>query len=261
MIELLRKKEPLAHLLVHDMVKAVSANSTLVLGASPLCADNPDEVEEMTGRSDLVYGNLGSNTRDRLKSIKIAAEDAMKRGIPFLLDVSGTAASAHRRSYVYDLAKEGKITILKGNASEIIALYKDENTARGVDSETESKEAVEAGIHLTEKTAEIVCITGKTDYITDGKRGTVLKGGSSDMPKVTGTGCIGSLLTGLFSTVELYEGAVYGMGVNAVCGEKAIRSLREKGLGIGFYYAAFISALEELKEEDLADLEREEFNV
>lgn len=261
MIELLRKKKPLAHLLVHDMVKAVSANSTLVLGASPFCADNPDEVEEMTGKSDLVYGNLGSNTRDRLKSIKVAAADAMKRGVPFILDVSGAAASAYRRAYVQDLAKEGKITILKGNASEIIALYKDENTARGVDSEVESKEAIEAGIRLAGEIAEIVCITGKTDYITDGKRVTVLKGGSFEMPKVTGTGCIGSLLTGLFSTVELYEGAVYGMGVNAVCGEKAIRKVREKGLGIGFYYSAFVSALEELKEEDLAALEREEFNV
>lgn len=261
MIDRLREKRPLAHLLVHDMVKAVSANSSLVLGASPFCADNPDEVAEMTGKADLVYGNLGSNTKDRLLSIKIAVKDAMERKIPFILDVSGVAASSYRREFVYELAKLGKISILKGNASEIISLAKDQNTARGVDSEYEGEEAVNAGVRLAKEMAGIVCISGETDYITDGERVTVLKGGSYEMPKVTGTGCIGTLLTGLFSTVELYEGAVYGMGVNAVCGEKAIKKLRENKMGIGFYYSAFVSVLEELEEKDLEGLIREDYNV
>lgn len=261
MIELLRERKSLVHLFIHDIVKSVCANSALVLGASPLCADNPEEIEELMSQVDVIYGNLGSNTKDRIQSMIIARDISIKRGIPFVLDCAGVAASSKRREIVYRLSKDFPISILKGNASEILALAKNENTARGVDTEIESTEIVKEARTLVSNLAEVICISGKTDLIIDRERMTKVDAGHPDMAKVTGTGCIGSLLVALFASIDLYKGAVNGMCVNAICGERAIEALKERGLGIGFYYCAFITELERIKDEDIRSLNLEETYV
>ncbi len=246
MTEQLIEKNPLIHLLMHDMVKDVCVNACLIAGASPLAADNPDEVAELTKGADVVYGNLGAQTKDRMRAMAISREAAAERGAPFVLDVSGVAASAARRSQVEMLSAAGKIDIVKGNQSEIYALAYGKDTARGVDSDhyTEAQMMDAAG-RLTIKTANVVVVTGEVDLITDGKIGERVRAGHPHMRMVTGTGCIASVLCALYASIDSFHGAVTGMRLSGAVGAETIRRVRAS-FGIGFYYPVFLSVLEEV---------------
>lgn len=245
MINTIQEKKPLIHFLMHDMVKAVCANACLLLGASPLAAENPEEVEELTRNADAVYGNLGSQTRDRMRAMQIAREAAHRRKAPFVLDVSGVAASASRRRQVDELRAIGKIDVLKGNQSEILALADAQNTARGVDAEvSDLSRALAAAVQLTQTMAEVVVVSGAVDLITDGKRVIRVSAGHRDLRKVTGTGCISSLLCAVFATQDPFLGAAFGMRLHGATGAETLRRLQRTRLGIGFYYPMFLSVLE-----------------
>ena len=55
--------------------------------------------------------------------------------------------------------------VIRGNASEIMALAGAAGTTRGVDSTAESSEAVELGKQLALDLRTIVAISGKVDYV------------------------------------------------------------------------------------------------
>ena len=246
MTDELIKKNPLIHLLMHDMVKEVCVNACLIAGAKALAADNPDEVAELTKAADVVYGNLGSQTKDRMQAMRIAREAALHRGAPFVLDVSGVAASASRRRQVREFAEIAKIDVLKGNQAEILALSLDKDTARGVDAETEHEEqALQAALQLTRNTAKVVVVSGATDLITDGKDMSRVELGDPAMQMVTGTGCIGSLLCAVYAATDPFRGAIVAMRLNGAVGEETMKRVNAS-FGIGFYYPVFLSVLEEV---------------
>lgn len=246
MTDKLIEKNPLVHLLMHDMVKDVCVNACLITGAGALAAENPDEVAELTKGADVVYGNLGAQTKDRMQAMAICREAAAHRGAPFVLDVSGVAASAARRRQVDEFAEAGKIDILKGNQSEIYALAYGKDTARGVDSGDYSEaQMLDAAGWLTIKTAKVVVVTGPVDLITDGKSAERVRAGHPDMRLLTGTGCIGSLLCAVYAAIDPFDGAVTGMRLNGAVGAETIKRLNAS-FGIGFYYPVFLSVLEEV---------------
>lgn len=246
MTDRLIEKNPLVHLLMHDMVKDVCVNACLIAGAKALAADNPDEVAELTETADVVYGNLGSQTKDRMQAMRIAREKAYRRGAPFVLDVSGVAASAARRRQVREFAEIAKIDVLKGNQAEILALALEQDTARGVDAEmNHEKQALEAALQLTKNTASVVVVSGATDLITDGKDLSRVELGDPAMQLVTGTGCIGSLLCAIYAAIDPMKGAIVGMRLNGAAGAETIKRVNAS-FGIGFYYPVFLSVLEEV---------------
>ena len=55
--------------------------------------------------------------------------------------------------------------MIRGNASEIMALAGAAGTTRGVDSTAESSEALELGKQLALDLRTIVAISGKIDYV------------------------------------------------------------------------------------------------
>lgn len=250
MLKKLRDRHPLAHGLVHDMVKAECANVSLALGASPMMAENPEEMRAIVQNADLVYANLGNQTRDRMDAIFLAREVAAKKGIPFTLDITGCGASESRRRQANELAAIAPIDIIKGNASEIVALAHGRDTSRGVDATATTGEALQESLQeLVAKRCRIAIASGKTDWITDGRKLYRVFNGHPAMQQVTGTGCIGSALVGLFSAIDPLQGAVMGCLVNGIAGAQAIARCEKTGLGIGFYYSFFISRIDALTDE------------
>ncbi len=65
--------------------------------------------------------------------------------------------------------------VIRGNASEILALAGDTETTKGVDSTASSTGAVQAAWKLAHEADCIVSLSGETDYITDGKSIMLLK--------------------------------------------------------------------------------------
>ena len=182
--------------LIHCITNPISINQTantiLALGASPIMAEHPLEVEEITKTASSLLLNTGNITDVRMESMKISLKAANRMGIPVTLDAVGTACSALRKRFVRELLKEGRFTVIKGNASEILALADDTYTDAGVDAGKDIDSALlkQAVTDLSSDTNAIVIATGKTDII--GFEGTLteVKGGSEKLASVTGTGCM-----------------------------------------------------------------------
>ena len=62
-------------------------------------AEHPDEVEEITQKSDALAINLGNITDIRMKSMKISCSTAATNKIPVVLDPVGAAASKLRSDF------------------------------------------------------------------------------------------------------------------------------------------------------------------
>lgn len=182
--------------LIHCITNPISINQTantiLALGASPIMAEHPLEVEEITKTASSLLLNTGNITDVRMESMKISLKAANRMGIPVTLDAVGTACSALRKRFVRELLKEGRFAVIKGNASEILALADDTYTDAGVDAGKDIDSALlrQAVTDLSSDTNAIVIATGKTDII--GFEGTLteVKGGSEKLASVTGTGCM-----------------------------------------------------------------------
>lgn len=249
----LRERHPMVHAIIHGIVRQECANACLLLGASPVMAENPSEVQAFTAGADALYLNLGNQTEERARAMLLAAEKAAERGIPVTVDIAGCGASSARRAQVHALCERGKLAVLKGNASEIRALSEDRNTIRGVDGVgVEAEEATQLAVAAL-RFAKVVVVSGKTDVVTDGKRRSLIAAGHPAMQRVTGTGCLGSFLVALFSVMGAYEGARTGVLATGLAGERAIRRMTENGLGMGYYYNEYLSALDTLTDEELTD--------
>ena len=93
-------------------------------------------------------------------------------------------------------------TVIRGNASEILALQGAGKGGKGVDSTDSSASAVHAAVELSRSTGSVVCVTGETDYATDGERILSVSGGNVMTTLVVGTGCSLSALTAAFCAAE-----------------------------------------------------------
>jgi len=104
--------------------------------------------------------------------------------------------------------KEYKPSIIRGNASEIMALAglwgldggTEGSNARGVDSTDSVSEAKTAAVALAKWTGGAVAVSGETDLVTDGSVIVYSYGGSHYMQKITGAGCA---LGGLWQFMQL----------------------------------------------------------
>ena len=116
-------KNPLIHCITNPISINQCANGVLAVGAIPIMAEHPLEAAEITQAADALVLNLANITDVRMQSMKISAQTAQKNNIPFIIDAVGVACSALRRNFVNGFLKEFKPAAIKGNYSEIYALY------------------------------------------------------------------------------------------------------------------------------------------
>lgn len=256
----IRKAVTDGHPLVHCITNPISinqcANAILAIGGRPIMAEHPEEVAEIAETADALVLNLGNITDVRMKSMVIAARTAHTCGIPVILDAVGTACSALRKDFARQLLDSVVPTVVKGNYSEINALYHEHYRATGVDADrTLSPEAMEkTAIALSRKLGTTVLATGKQDIITDGMRLGRVRNGTPMLSSVTGTGCMLGALCGTYLYGGSgFEAAVSGCVVLGICGELA---QTEKGSG-SFLVALMdgLSCLSDVKIMDMINLE------
>ena len=131
-----REKKPLVHCITNPISINQCANAVLAVGAKPIMAEHPKEVEEITNVADALVLNLGNITDARMESMLISAKTASENNIPFVVDAVGISCSALRRDYIKRIIKY-KPKVIKGNYSEIKALYDSEYKSAGVDADFE----------------------------------------------------------------------------------------------------------------------------
>ena len=182
--------------LIHCITNPISmnqcANAILSLGAKPIMAEHPDEVMEITRTASSLLLNLGCITDSRITSMRFSLKEANSLDIPVTLDAVGVACSSLRKTLAKLLMTFGRFTVIKGNYSEIVALYDDTYRASGVDAKSGIDETLikDAALELSKANNAIVVATGKIDIIASKGEITTVEGGVPQLSQVTGTGCM-----------------------------------------------------------------------
>lgn len=248
-LNLIRKQSPLIHNITNYVVMNNTANALLAIGASPVMAHSVDEVEEMAGIASSLVINIGTLEAAWVEAMLIAGKTALTKSTPIVFDPVGAGATTYRSKVCKQLIEECKPSIIRGNASEIIALLDTQAQTKGVDSTNTSDSALNSAKALALQTNAVVVISGETDYTTNGATVETVKNGNPMMAKVTGMGCTATAIVGAFSAVNknLLEAAAHGMAVMGITGEIAASISK----GNGSLQINFLDTLFNLDEEGI----------
>jgi len=244
----LRASNPLVHLLTNEVVQEITANVLLAVGASPAMIVAEEEVEVFASISGALLINVGTLYPSRLAAMKQAVAAANKAGVPWTLDPVAVGVLAYRTEACRDFLMS-KPAVIRGNASEILALAGFAGVGRGVDSTAGSDSALEAAEQLARSTGAVVAVTGETDFITDGTTTWATPWGHPVMTRVVGTGCALSALVAAFTAhaPNRLNAVAAACAVAGKCGARAAASSR----GPGSFKAEFLDALFQLSPEEL----------
>jgi hydroxyethylthiazole kinase len=247
-----RAEAPVVHNITNYVVMNTTANALLAIGASPVMAHAPQEMEAMVGISSALVLNLGTLSDAWIEAMVLAGHAARRRGIPIVLDPVGAGATSYRTTTARRLLSELSPTIVRGNASEIRALGSDVAATRGVDSVYNAEESLDAARALCKAHGCVVSISGATDIIISGANVARVHNGVPMMTRVTGMGCTASALTGAFAAVAAVGAspllaATQAMAVLGVAGELAA----ERAAGPGSLQMQLFDVLNELAPDEL----------
>lgn len=224
-IQTLRNTSALVHNITNYVVMNTTANALLAAGASPIMAHAHSEMKDMTSICNALVINLGTLDEYWVQSMHLAITQAEVLSKPWVLDPVGAGATPYRNAVLKELIDNYHPTVIRGNASEIMALAQMGTTTKGVDSTHQTEEAIDAAIQLSAQTGAVVCVSGATDVIVYQGKLVALKNGGPMMAKVTGMGCTATALIAAYCAVnaDYYEATVTAMALMGICGEKAGR--------------------------------------
>ena len=219
----LREKKPLIHNITNFVVMNYTANALLACGASPVMAHAKEEVEEMVSFAGALVLNIGTLTPYWVDSMIDAGKKANQAKIPVILDPVGSGATKLRTDSAKRLIDELAISVVRGNASEVLSLAHEGSRTKGVDAVHSVDEAADAAVILAGELNTTLAITGPVDLITDGKNVYRVFNGHELMGYVTGTGCTATVLIGAFLAVDSHpaEAAATALSYFGLAGEKA----------------------------------------
>lgn len=203
-LDALRQRGPLLHCVSNFVTANDCANLALAVGASPVMAHAPEEMEEITAASAVTVLNTGTPDSQRFASCLLCGRAAAELDRPVVLDPVGVGASAWRLDRVRLLMNSFPISILRVNLGEARALTGGAGEEQGVDSPgpASPEERSDTALDLSRRRGTAVLLTGPEDLVARGGVVRRIPGGSPLMTAVTGTGCMLSALCGVFAAVE-----------------------------------------------------------
>ena len=247
----LRERAPLIHNITNLVAMNPMANVLLALGASPAMVHAREEAAEFATLADALTVNIGTLSPQWVAAMEEAAEAARLAGKPWVLDPVAVGATAYRRAAGQRLL-ERRPTVIRGNASEILALEAGGAGGRGVDSSDPVEAAEQAAVALARRLDAVVAVTGEVDRVTDGRRLARIPGGHALMPRVTTLGCA---LTGVVAAFLVGAEDPFAATVAALaCYGEAGRQAGAVAAGPGSFAVAFLDALHALDSQQLSDL-------
>ena len=250
-----REKSPLVHNITNYVAMNFSANALLAVGASPVMAHAAAEVADMALIAGSLVINIGTLDADWVQSMLVAGKTKRAAGGVVVLDPVGAGATAYRTETAWKIIEECRPDIIRGNASEIMALINADVKSKGVDSSCSSSAALDSAQRLALRTGAVVVVSGEVDYVTDGNRVETLRNGSPMMPAVTAMGCTASSMVGAFAAVngDAFEASLHAMALMGVAGEIAART----SAGPGSLLTNFVDTLYNITGDELAGTVRQ----
>lgn len=238
----MRHGAPLVQNITNYVAMNVMANVLLAAGASPAMVHAEEEAAEFASFTPALTINIGTLSTPWVRAMRDAAKTAGERGTPWVLDPVAAGATTFRRETAATLVAL-KPTVIRGNASEILALSGAAAAGKGVDSANSVTVAEDAARALACATGSVVAVTGAMDFVTDGIRGFRIANGHPTMPRVTALGCSLTGVVGAFLVGQApLEATVAALTYYGLAGERAA----ETATAPGSFAVAFLNALANL---------------
>jgi hydroxyethylthiazole kinase len=257
LLEAVRARSPLVQCITNTVVQNVTANVLLALGASAAMT----EAGPFARVADALLVNTGTpHAEPRAASVE-AATAAAQHGTPWVLDPVAVGSLPVRTALARDLLGIGP-TVLRGNASEVLALLGASDGGRGVDSTAGTDDARAAAVDATDgRLVGAVAVSGPVDLVAGpgaaGSSGRVVRvaNGSELLTRITGGGCALGAVIAAFTAVSPEDAgaaAVAGTLVHTVAAELAAVDAG----GPGTFQPLFLDRLASLTPEDVLRVAR-----
>lgn len=248
-LEAFRATTPLVQCLTNIVVAQWTANLLLAAGAAPAMVDNPHEAGEFARIAGGVLVNLGTPYDDTTDGMRLAAAAAADAGTPWVLDPVAAGGLRWRTDLAIELLGASSPTIVRGNASEILALAGGAG-GKGVDATDSPEAAAEVARSVARDNRTVVAVSGPTDHLTDGDRMVLVSNGHAWLTRVTGVGCsLGALMAGFAAAVDdPLLAATAATAMLTVSADHAVLTTR----GPGGFATALLDELSLLTPETLA---------
>ena len=245
----MRQSKPFVYGLTNYVAANLSANVLLAVGASPAIGAAPGWPTAFAAGAGALWINTAALMSSSADTMIQAARAAHQAGTPWVLDPVAVGAGAPPYDAIIHELLAFHPTVIRGNASELIALAGGGAGGKGVDTTAGSNDAIDFIKALAARTGSIVAVSGAVDYVTDGHDIRAIGGGDVRLTQVTGAGCaLGALIAAMLAANAQSH-------MNATCAAHAVYAVaaeRASGArGTASFGGAFVDEL------SLLDAEKE----
>jgi len=244
-----RRRHPLIHHITNVVTTNDVANVTLAIGAAPVMAYAPEEVEEMVSMAGALALNIGTLTIRTVDVMIRAGRRANTLGVPVLLDPVGVGATVFRTEQAQRLLGGLRIASIRGNAGEVAVLAGRPGGVRGVDAAGYIEEVDRLAGSLARQTGAVVAATGAVDVVTDGERLIRVHNGDPLLARITGSGCMASAVVAAVTAVD--DDPLAAAAAGLVCFGIAAEHAAKAAGGPGTFRALLLDAVAALNPETL----------
>ena len=275
---LVRERRPIIHCITNYVTAGDVANIILACGGSPIMADCPEEVSDITAMANCLLLNMGTPKEATRAAMEKAGREANRLNRPVIFDPVGIGASPYRTETALSLLKEVKPTVIRGNASELGVLLREltgknlegekgaASSSRGVDASFSDEIREETLESLTEVTRDlsaateaVIVMTGAIDIVSAGKETRLIRNGCPQMSHITGSGC---MLDGIIASYaaavvlspsqhNVLGAAALATAASGLCGERAAKRAEKLQGGTGSFRCCFFDEVSLLDESTL----------
>lgn len=257
-LETIRNQSPLVVCYTNDVVKNFTANGLLSLGASPAMSEAPEEAEDFFKVAAALLINIGTLNEAQSRDMLKIAHTANKANVPIVFDPVAVGASNFRKSFCHKFLDDIDVTVIKGNASEILALIDEDATMKGTDSD-DNLDVIDIAQRAQEKFNTTIVITGKDDIVAHENKTVKLANGSPFLAKITGAGCLLGAVIASFLNKRLsptIDDVIEAVSIYNIAAEQAEKEATAKGPGT--FLTRFVDMLYTIEHTDYINLSQVE---
>ncbi|MEG0771026.1 MAG: hydroxyethylthiazole kinase [Clostridia bacterium] len=251
-----RNQTPLVHCITNYVTVNDCANIILASGGSPIMSEDINEVEEITSICNTLVINMGKLNKDNFLSMKKAGIMANKLSHPVILDPVAAGASKWRDVCTKELLETVKFSVIRGNISEIKAVYNGTGNTKGVDAASDDvityenlDENIAFAKKLSKKTGAVIAISGALDIVCDENIAYVITNGHINMTKITGSGCMLTTVIGAFcgaNKENILDATVVAVSAMGLCGEMANDKMLKENTGLSSFRTYLIDFMSKM---------------
>ncbi|MGN7862111.1 hydroxyethylthiazole kinase [Microbacterium sp. 22303] len=248
----LRAEPPLVQCITNSVVTGFTANVLLALGAAPAMVDITGEAGMFAAISSGLLVNLGTPTPEQRSASLEAIGGARTAGTPWVLDPVAVGALPVRTALAQDLLAL-RPTLIRGNASEILALAGRSQGGRGMDALDGTEAAADAARELARSTGGAVAVSGPVDLLVDAEHEIRIANGDALLTRVTGGGCaLGAVMAAFLGAArQTGDSPLVAASAATLVYTLAAEDAASRSDGPGSFAVALLDALAAIRPESL----------